>query len=64
MTSDYLNAYESLSDYSEKISSTKIMKVSYLLKLKAQCNSISDLDIKHKEWGQKMKHKVSHLGKQ
>ncbi|AIQ97140.1 hypothetical protein EW15_1048 [Prochlorococcus sp. MIT 0801] len=34
-----------------KISYTKISKVSYLLKLKAQCNSISDLDRKHKAWG-------------
>ncbi len=53
MSSDYLNAYQSLVEYSDKISHTKISKVSYLLKLKAQCNSISDLDRKHKAWGQK-----------
>ncbi len=51
MTSNYLNAYETFAEYSEKISSTKISKVSYLLKLKAQSNSISDLDRKHKAWG-------------
>ena len=59
MSNNYLNAYESLTDYSEKISSTKITKISYLLKLKAQCNSIADLDIKHKAWGQKMLCNVS-----
>ena len=53
MSSNYLNAYQSIVDYPDKISYTKISKVSYLLKLKAQCNSISDLDKKHKAWGQK-----------
>ena len=53
VSSDYLNAYQSLMDYPNKISYTKITKVSYLLKLKAQSNSISDLDRKHKAWGQK-----------
>jgi len=53
MSSDYLNAYESLVKYHDKIAKTRISKVSYLLKLKAQCNSISDLDRKHKAWGQK-----------
>ena len=53
MTSAYLKAYQSLADYRLKISHTKISKVSYLLKLKAQCNSISDLDRKHKAWGVK-----------
>tara|TARA_Y100001968_G_C19084230_1_gene584502 strand:- start:10 stop:186 length:177 start_codon:yes stop_codon:yes gene_type:complete len=53
MRGDYLQAYQSLVDYSEKITSTKISKVSYLLKLKAQRNSISDLDKKHKAWGKK-----------
>ena len=53
MSSDYLNAYQSLADYPDKISYTRISKVSYLLKLKAQSNSISDLDRKHKAWGQK-----------
>ena len=52
MSSDYLNAYQSLAEYPDKIAYTKISKVSYLLKLKAQCNSISDLDRKHKAWGQ------------
>ncbi|MBW3041981.1 hypothetical protein DNJ73_05030 [Prochlorococcus marinus XMU1408] len=52
MSSDYLQAYQSLVNESEKIYSTKISKVSYLLKLKAQSNSISDLDRKHKTWGQ------------
>ena len=46
-------AADILLDYSEKINSTRITKVSYLLKLKAQRNSISDLDEKHKAWGQK-----------
>ena len=48
MSSYYLNAYQSFVEYPDKISYTKISKVSYLLKLKAQCNSISDLDSKHK----------------
>ena len=51
MNSDYLAAYQSLDDESERIISTKITKVSYLVKLKAQRNSISDLDRKHKAWG-------------
>tara|TARA_Y100001968_G_scaffold270349_1_gene261499 strand:- start:135 stop:320 length:186 start_codon:yes stop_codon:yes gene_type:complete len=51
MTFNYLNAYQSITEYPDKISHTKISKVSYLLKLKAQCNSISDLDRKHKAWG-------------
>ena len=53
MSSDYLNAYQSFIDHPEKITYTKISKVSYLLKLKAQSNSISDLDKKHKAWGRK-----------
>ena len=48
-----LQAYQSFVDDSEKISSTKISKVSYLIKLKAQRNSITDLDRKHKAWAQK-----------
>ena len=51
MSNDYFNAYQSITEYSTKISHTKISKVSYLLKLKAQSNSISDLDRKHKAWG-------------
>ncbi len=51
MSSYCLNAYQSLLEYPGKISYTKISKVSYLLKLKAQSNSISDLDRKHKAWG-------------
>ena len=51
MSSDYLNAYQSMAEYPIKIAHTKISKVSYLLKLKAQSNSISDLDRKHKAWG-------------
>ena len=47
----YLNASHSMTEYSTKISHTKISKVSYLLKLKAQSNSISDLDRKNKAWG-------------
>ena len=50
MNSDYLEAYQSIFAYHEKIISTKIAKISYLLKLKAQSNSISDLDKKHKAW--------------
>ena len=53
MTSDYLNAYQSLVDHPHKISYTKIAKVSYLLKLQAQSNSISNLDLKHKQWARK-----------
>ena len=53
MSSHYLQAYQSVIDYTDKITSTKIMKVSYLLKLKAQSNSLSDLDRKHKAWAKK-----------
>tara|TARA_Y100001968_G_C18735472_1_gene426455 strand:- start:117 stop:287 length:171 start_codon:yes stop_codon:yes gene_type:complete len=53
MSSDYLQAYQAVVDYPDKIASTKISKVSYLLILKAQSNSLSDLDKKHKAWGQK-----------
>ncbi len=53
MSGDYLQAYQTFIDGSQQIKSTKISKVSYLLKLKAQRNSISDLDRKHKAWGQK-----------
>ena len=53
MNGDYLQAYQSFIDDSEKIKFTKISKVSYLLKLKAQKNSISNLDRKHKAWGRK-----------
>ncbi len=60
MSSNYLNAYQSLVEYADKISHTNISKVSYLLKLKAQCNSISDLDNKHKAWGQKKYRRKSH----
>ena len=52
MLGDYLQAYQSFVNDSEKIKYTKITKVSYLLKLRAQRNSISDLDRKHKAWGQ------------
>ena len=54
MNGDYLVAYQSLSEDSEIITSTRISKVSYLVKLKAQRNSISDLDRKHKAWGKKV----------
>ena len=54
MNGDYLQAYQSFIDHSEKIKFTKISKVSYLLKLQAQKNSISDLDRKHKAWGRKV----------
>ena len=50
MSSNYLNAYQTLEEFPDKIKYTKITKVSYLLKLKAQSNSISDLDRKHKAW--------------
>tara|TARA_Y100001968_G_scaffold250876_1_gene235989 strand:+ start:503 stop:679 length:177 start_codon:yes stop_codon:yes gene_type:complete len=52
MNGDYLQAYQPFLNNSEKIKFTKISKVSYLLKLKAQSNSISDLDRKHKAWGE------------
>ena len=61
MSNSYLNAYQSLIDYPKKISHTKIKKVSYLLKLKAQCNSISDLDRKHKAWGQNNLDQKKHI---
>ena len=54
MTGDYLEAYQSFDEHSEKIKFTRISKVSYLLKLKAQRNSLADLDRKHKAWGQKL----------
>ena len=60
MSGDNLQAYQSFISDSEKIISTRISKVSYLLKLKAQRNSISDLDIKHKAWG-KMKSRETDL---
>ena len=47
----YLEAYESNVENSNKITFTRISKVSYLLKLKAQSNSIYNLDKKHKAWG-------------
>ena len=53
MNGDYLQAYQLCVDNSERINSTKILKLSYLLKLKAQRNSISNLDRKHKAWGQR-----------
>ena len=53
MSNHYLSAYQSFAESPDKILQTKISKVSYLLKLKAQSNSISDLDMKHKAWGQK-----------
>ena len=52
MNGDYLEAYQQFSDHSEKIKKTRISKVSYLLKLNAQRNSLSDLDRKHKAWGE------------
>ena len=54
MNGDYLEAYESFSEESEKIKFTRLSKVSYLLKLKAQRNSITDLDKKHKAWGKRL----------
>ena len=53
MSGSYLLAYQTYVVNSERIVNTKISKVSYLLKLKAQRNSISDLDKKHKAWGRK-----------
>ena len=53
MSSDYLNAYQSMAEEPIEISHTKISKVSYILKLKSQNNSISDLDRKHKALGGK-----------
>ena len=58
MLRDYLQAYQSILDESEIIQSTNINKVSYLLKLKSQRNSISDLDRKHKAWGEKYLNKT------
>tara|TARA_Y100001968_G_C19241160_1_gene659493 strand:- start:310 stop:486 length:177 start_codon:yes stop_codon:yes gene_type:complete len=52
MIGDYLQAYQTFVEDTKKIEYTNISKVSYLLKLKAQSNSISDLDRKHKAWGQ------------
>tara|TARA_Y100001968_G_C19204466_1_gene641606 strand:- start:295 stop:483 length:189 start_codon:yes stop_codon:yes gene_type:complete len=53
MSGSYLQAYQPYIEDSERIANTKISKVSYLLKLKAQRNSISDLDRKHKDWGKR-----------
>tara|TARA_B100001029_G_scaffold174012_1_gene173609 strand:- start:618 stop:794 length:177 start_codon:yes stop_codon:yes gene_type:complete len=53
MSGDYLQAYQSFINDSETIPSTKISKVSYLLKLKAQSNCLTDLDKKHKAWGKR-----------
>ena len=53
MSSTYLQAYQAFVKYPDKITTTKIKKVSYLVKLKAQRNSISDLDRKHKDWWNK-----------
>ncbi len=53
MSSSCLFAYQPLVAYHDKIEYTGIKKVSYLLKLKGQGNSISNLDRKHKAWGQK-----------
>ena len=50
MSADYLHAYQSSVYDTQKITFTKISKVSYLLKLTAQRNSITDLDRKHKDW--------------
>ena len=61
MSSYYLKAYQSLVDYSDQISYTKISKVNYLLKLKAQCNSLSDLERMHKAWGEKNLKHNTHL---
>ena len=61
MIGDYLHAYQSFDNDSEKISFTKISKVSYLLKLKAQRISISDLDRKHKAWGHKILYQTNSI---
>ncbi len=61
MSSYYLGAYQSTVEYKKTISYTKISKVSYLMKLKAQCNSISDLDKKHKAWGQRNLKQITSL---
>ena len=62
MLADYLlQAYQSSFNDSEKIKYTKITKVSYLLKLKAQSNSISDLDRKHKAWGKRNLKQITSL---
>ena len=63
MGSNYLNAYQSVVEFSDKISNTKISKVAYLLKLKAQCNSLSDLDRKHKAWGKRNLSQINTLHK-
>ena len=54
MNGDYLLAYQAYVEDSERIITTNISKVSYLLQLKAQRNSISNLDQKHKAWGKKL----------
>ena len=63
MSNYFLKAYQSLVEYPDKITYTKISKVSYLLKLKAQRNSLSDLDRKHKEWGQKIQKNNLYINK-
>ena len=44
MNGDYLQAYQSSVNSSDKILTTNILKDSYRLKLKAQRNSIYDID--------------------
>ena len=63
MSSFFLKAYQTFAEHPDKITHTKISKVSYLLKLKAQSNSISDLDRKHKAWGKAKFKKESLLHK-
>ena len=53
MSGVFLQAYQTFVDFPEKIKSTKISKVTYLLKLQAQRNSVYDLDQKHKDWAYK-----------
>ena len=54
MSINNLQAYQTSFEYSKKIESTSLTKVSYLIKLMAQRNSLSDLDTKHKAWGRKI----------
>tara|TARA_Y100001968_G_C18779910_1_gene446187 strand:- start:171 stop:338 length:168 start_codon:yes stop_codon:yes gene_type:complete len=55
MSLDFLLAYQANTNFSKKISSTKLTKVSYLLKLQGQSTSLADLDKKHKDWAQKLR---------
>ena len=54
MSGDNMLGEQPLKFYSEEVTETKIQLVNHLLILNAQKNSITDIDRKHKEWGNKL----------